>query len=102
MDLPGKFSATINHCHNILQIVAHAEIILAAPMERFQLGREKISGGDEPKLKVADPDSLRIFEGGSIPDIAEAENRRVGLASDRESDLHSPSGISGRLRRENA
>src|SRR5271165_1142020 len=77
VNLLREFSAAVDDCHNVLQIVARTEIILAASMERFQLGREEVRGSDELNLKFTDPDSLRIFEPGSIPGVAEAENRRV-------------------------
>src|SRR6202451_627406 len=76
MNFLCQFGSTVNHSHNILQIVA-AEVVLAASVKGFQLGGQKIKRGNHADFIFADFKFLRVSESGRVPAVGEAENRRV-------------------------
>ncbi len=78
MGFGNNLGPAVDYSHNILQIVAHPEIVLAAPMKCFELCGEKVRSGNDSDFILADSGSQCMFQSWPIPAIAEAQDGRVG------------------------
>src|ERR1700694_4445520 len=77
MDLVHELGTAVDDSHNVFQIMAHAEVVLAASMKRGQLCGQKVRRSDDADFISADFRELRTLEGGVIPAVSEAEYGRV-------------------------
>src|SRR4029077_6720308 len=72
-----KLGSAVDDRHNVLQVVAHTEVVLSTSVECLQLRSQKIRRGYNADYEIVNTELHCVLQGGTIPAVAEAKDRGI-------------------------